>query len=73
MGEWMPDRAVEPRGLYGPRVAALKNQATHPTGAPPAPVPHSSARTRRQAPENLDHYGRKLLLTSPPMRKKWPL
>ena len=47
----MPDRAVEPRWLYGPRVAALRNQATHHTGAPPAPGPHSSARTRRQAPK----------------------
>ena len=40
--KYRPDRAVEPRRLYGTRVAALRNQATHPTGAPPVPVPHSS-------------------------------
>ena len=44
---WEP----EPRRLYGPRVAALRNQAPHHTGAPPASGPHSSARTRRQAPK----------------------
>ena len=31
----MPERAVEPRRLYGPRVAALRNQATRHTGAAP--------------------------------------
>ena len=45
------DRAVEPRGLYGPRVAELRNQAPTHTGAPPAQVPHSSAQTRHQAPK----------------------
>ena len=34
-----------------PRVAVLRNQAPHHTGAPPAPGPSSSARTRRQAPK----------------------
>ena len=57
----MPDRAVEPHRLYGPRVAALRNQATYHTGDPPAPGPHSSARTRRQAPKIA---GKKLLKAS---------
>jgi hypothetical protein len=47
----MVDRVVEPRRLYGAPEAALRNQARHHTGAPPAPGPHSSARTRREAPE----------------------
>jgi SAM-dependent methyltransferase len=48
--------------------------------APPAPVPTVlpglAVRHRKYLEKtlgSLDHYGRKLLFTSPPMRKKWPL
>ena len=49
--KYRPDRAVEPCRLYGPWVAVLRNKATHHAGAHPAPGPHSSVRTRRQAPK----------------------
>ena len=41
---------IESNGIVaGSTAHGFRNQATHHTGLIPAPVPHSSARTRRQA------------------------